>query len=231
MSYIDKLLLYFNILLSYNDVEVRMQLMGKASLSSFLLVVWSIAWYVVALVLALMTCLVVVSLWIDLRGFEIDIPVSFSVDTRAVQVTAPALGVDAAEIRHVRGSMSFPPPSRASVIGPLAFGVIMLALVLWVLGQLSAVFRTLRDRRPFVADNAIRIRRIGYAVILGELARAALVFSANSYAMTHFSANGLRFDARPDVNAFAIVHGLIILAIAEVFRAGTRLDEDQSLTI
>ena len=30
---------------------------------------------------------------------------------------------------------------------------------------------------------------------------------------------------------FAIVLGLIILAIAEVFAAGTRLDEDQALTI
>ena len=49
--------------------------------------------------------------------------------------------------------------------------------------------------------------------------------------MTHFSANGLRFDARPDLNILTIVHGLIILAIAEVFRTGTRLDEDQSLTI
>jgi hypothetical protein len=194
-------------------------------------VVFSVAWYAVALVLALTTCPVVARPWIDTRNFEIDIPVSFNVDARAVQVSAPALGVDAAEIRHVRGSMSFPPPSRASFIGPLALVVIMLALVLWVLGQLSAVCRTLRDRRPFVPDNAIRIRRIGYAVILGELARAALVFSANSYAMTNFTANGLRFDARPDVNAFAIVHGLIILAIAEVFRAGTRLDEDQSLTI
>ena len=58
-----------------------------------------------------------------------------------------------------------------------------------------------------------------------------MVFSANSFAMTHFSADGLRFDARPDLNVFAIVNGLIILAIAEVFRAGTRLDEDQSLTV
>jgi hypothetical protein len=30
---------------------------------------------------------------------------------------------------------------------------------------------------------------------------------------------------------FAIINGLIILVIAEVFREGTRLDEDRSLTI
>ena len=107
----------------------------------------------------------------------------------------------------------------------------MLALVLFVLGQLRAVFRTLRDGRPFVPANATRIRWIAFAVIVGELGRALVMYSSNSYVMTHFSANGLQFDARPDLNVFTIVHGLIILAIAEVFRTGTRLDEDQSLTI
>jgi uncharacterized membrane protein len=108
---------------------------------------------------------------------------------------------------------------------------IMLALALFVLGQLRAVFRTLRDGRPFEPANAARIRWIGLAVIAGEIGRAAAVYFANFHAMTHFSANGLRFDARPDLNLFTVAHGLIILALAEVFRTGTRLDEDQSLTI
>ena len=103
--------------------------------------------------------------------------------------------------------------------------------MLWVLGQLRAVFRTLRDGQPFVPANATRIRWIAFAVIVGELARSAIVFFENYYAMTHFSADGLRFDARPDLNVFAIINGLIILVIAEVFRAGTRLDEEQSLTV
>jgi hypothetical protein len=205
--------------------------MAKASLTGFVAGVLRVAWWFVAVALFLTTCIVLVSPWMDLRGGEIDIPVSFDVDTRTVQVSAPALGVGAAEIQHVRGSMSFPPPSRASVAVPMALVAVMLALILWVLGQLTALFRTLRDRQPFVPDNAMRIRRIGYAVIAGELARAAAVFISNSYAMTHFSAEGLRFDARLDMNLLAIVHGLIILVIAEVFRAGTRLDEDQSLTI
>ena len=206
--------------------------MRNTSVSALLVVLLNAAWYLVALALVLTTCLVAASPWMQPGpNTSIDIPVSFDVDTRAVQVSAPALGIGAAEIQHVRGSMSFMPPSRASVTGPMAIVAMMLALVLWGLGQLIAVFRTLRDRQPFVPDNAIRIRRIGYVVIVGELARAGMVFFANSYAMNHFSANGLRFDARPDINLFAIVHGLIILAIAEVFRAGTRLHEDQSLTI
>ena len=69
------------------------------------------------------------------------------------------------------------------------------------------------------------------SVIVGELVRAAVMYFESYYAMAHFSAEGLRFEARPDLNLFAIMLGLIILVIAEVFSAGTLLDEDQSLTI
>ena len=39
------------------------------------------------------------------------------------------------------------------------------------------------------------------------------------------------FDTWPRLDFATLGHGLIILVIAEVFRAGTRLDEDQALTI
>lgn len=204
----------------------------KASVSSFLTMLLNVGWYVVALALTLTTCLAVVSAFHDVRDAEIDIPVSFSVDARALPVSAPSLGIEAAQIQNVRGSLKFPPPPGASLVAPVLLGLaIMLAVVLFVLGQLRAVFRTLRDGQPFVPANSTRIRWIALVVIFGELARAAVVFFANSYAMTYFSANGLRFDARPDLNVLTIIHGLIILAIAEVFRTGTRLNEDQTLTI
>jgi Protein of unknown function (DUF2975) len=205
--------------------------MTRVSLPSFVTILLTAAWYFVAVALALTTCLVLASPWLDVRGGEIDIPVSFEVDDRAIRVSAPGIGVSSAVVQQVRGSLRFPPPNRASVTFPLALVALMMAVILWVLGQLIALFRTLRDRRPFDRQNATRIRRIGYAVIAGELARATLIFYSNSYAKWHFMADGLRFDAPPDLNVFALVHGLIILVIAEVFRAGTRLDEDQSLTI
>ena len=168
----------------------------------------------------------------DIGGGQLDMPVSFSVDPRALPVRAPSLGIEGAQIEHVRGTVKFSPPPGASLVVPALLGlVVMFALALFVVGQLRAVFRTLRDGRPFVPANATRIRWIAIAVIAGELGRAVVMYSSNSYVMTHFSANGLRFDARPDLNVFTIIYGLIILAIAEVFRAGTRLDEDQSLTI
>jgi hypothetical protein len=231
-----------------------MKALGKRSVASFLTVLLNVAWYVVAFALALTLCLVIASPFIDVSTMTLTIPVSFSLEPRAHLVTAPSLGIGEAQnsgIRlggepgfgfeiddtdkepraQVRGSVRFPTSSRALFGGNAAILGAFLALVLWALGQLRAVFRTLRDGHPFVPANATRIRRIALAVIVIELGRTTAVFFENYYAMTRFSAEGLRFEATPDFDVFAIVNGLIILVIAEVFRAGARLDEEQSLTI
>jgi hypothetical protein len=51
------------------------------------------------------------------------------------------------------------------------------------------------------------------------------------YVAAHFAADHLRFTASPHLDAQAIVSALILLVLAEVFRTGTRLAEDQSLTV
>ena len=206
--------------------------MRKPSISSLLIVVLNVAWYVVALTLVLASCLAVLAAFHGIQGGTIDIPVSLSIDAQALPVTAPSLGIERAQIENARGSLKFSPPEGVPFVGPALAGLaLMAAALLFVVGQLRAVIRTLRDGRPFVPANATRIRWIAFAVIAGELARTTIIYFTNAYAMAHFVANGLRFDVRPDLNVVTIVHGLIILAIAEVFRTGTRLDEDQSLTI
>jgi hypothetical protein len=226
------------------------------SVLAFLAFTVSMSWYLVAIALAVTVCLVAISPFVGLPNMRLTIPVSFSVDPSLIRMTpAPAIaqgesgeyvrvgsGGFALEVGkernsgrvpqlHVRGSLRFPTQSRRLVGGAAVLLAAMLVLVFWTLGQLRAVFRSLRDGHPFVPANAARIRRIAFAVILGETARAAAVFLTNLYASTHFVAQGLRFDGLPDFNVMAVLYGLIILAIAEVFRAGTRLDEDQSLTV
>ena len=210
-----------------------MKAMGKRSVSSLLAALISVGFYTVAAVLVLMLGLASVPLFTDLSNTEMSIPVSFSVETGALGPTAPAPSNAKADIRdaHGSGTLRFPPPSGMVLTTTALLVALGLAIGLWALGQLRAVFRTLRDGRPFVAANAMRIRWIGYAVILGEVVQSLVLFGGNAYARTHFAADALRFDAWPRIDVFAIIHGLIILVIAEVFRAGARLDEDQSLTI
>ena len=218
-----------------------MRVLGRWSVASLLTILVNAASGLVALALVLTAVMLVLAPvvqgpvevsagWIGV-GTKMTIPVSFSVDARTHRVTAPSLGVEDAQLQDVRGLLAFPVRHGVYLYGNMALLAIMFALALWVLGNLRAVFRTLRDGRPFVRANATRIRTIAWLFIIGELARAAMVFFQNYYAMTHFSADGLRFDAPLDLNFTAIIDGLIILVIAEVFRAGTRLDEEQSLTV
>jgi hypothetical protein len=204
------------------------------------------AWYLIAIVLVLAVVLtlaganVAIQIQPDGAGLDIDaahphvtmaIPVSVRVDDRALGVSAPALGIDHAQLLDLKGTLRFPPRRGAFFVANLVLALCSLGLALWVLGLLRSIVGALRAGQPFVAANARRVRLIGWVVLIGEIVRVSVVYFENRYAMTHFAAQGLQFVARPDLSLVAIVHGLIILALAEVFRTGTRLDEDQSLTV
>jgi hypothetical protein len=217
----------------------------RSPVSPVLFVVVNAAWYLVATVLVLTVLLTLAGASVAIQigpdgAFNIDaahphvtmaIPVSVRVDDRTLRVSAPALGIEQTQLLDLQGTLRFPPRWGAFFVANLVLAICSFGLALWVLGLLRSLIGALRAGRPFVAANASRVRSIGWAVIIGEIVRVSVVYFENRYAMTHFAAQGLQFMARPDISVFAIVHGLIILALAEVFRAGTRLDEDQSLTI
>lgn len=154
----------------------------------------------------------------------------------AVEVTAPVHGSSAsietnARIEKLRGNLRFPVRNDAFFSASMLLIVVFCGFLLWVLTLLRHIFRSLSQGRPFVPENARRLRWVGVSVVVCELARAALVYFWSYYTSLHFSANGLRFVPSTDLNGMTIISGFAILVIAEVFREGTRLQEDQSLTI
>jgi DUF2975 family protein len=215
---------------------------------SFLIVLLNIVRVAVAIVLVVTVAVIALALFADIRGLELTVvPPSFGVSpeshnnwtlTIPVSVTidggriaAPSIGIERADIRDLRGSLRFPlQRGRVFIINSLLL-ILVMGVALWLTTELQRVLRTVRDGKPFAASNATRVRRVAWILIAGEFVRATIVYLENSYAATHFTAEGLRFTARPDLSVAAIIQGLIILVIAEVFRAGTRLDEDQSLTV
>lgn len=72
---------------------------------------------------------------------------------------------------------------------------------------------------------------IGIAVIAGTIVLAMADYAGARFAMQYFQAPGITFNAEPHLNVFAILCGATIIAIAEVFRAGAALEDEQSLTI
>ena len=209
-----------------------MRALGPYSVSSFLATVLTIASVGLRIVLALAVCLTVLLPWIRLSSnWQLGIPVAVAIDTQALHVGARSLGVDAARLTEVTGTLQFSPPSRQMLIAPMLMIVTMLVIAIWVLEHLRALFRSLRDNKVFAPANVRHVQRVGWAVILAEPVRAALTYSSHAYARSHFIGDGLRFTTDLDLNLGTIFSGLVILVLAEIFRAGTKLDEDQSLTI
>jgi hypothetical protein len=191
-----------------------------------------IAWYAAIVLLVLSVAMLAIAPFVNPPDVEIglSVPAAFRLVPSAHTVPGVS-GAENVRIINARGDLRFSPRNRVVVANAAVFLIIVFAAGIWVLGQLRGVFRTLRAGQPFVPANAVRIRRIAYAVILSELAHVVISYAATRYVMTNFSLDGVLFETRLEMDGIAIVYGLIILVIAEVFREGTRLDQDQSLTI
>ena len=161
-------------------------------------------------------------------GAEMVLPVAFELERDAARVTSLDRRNTGA-VEKGSGLLRLAAPDRQWIA--VAAAAAVLGLVLWILGELAALCRSVRDGHPFAPRNAARIRRLAVALLLGEGLRAVIVYGAHAYVAAHFAADNLRFTALPHVDAPAIVSALILFVLAEVFRTGTRLDEDQSLTI
>jgi hypothetical protein len=208
-----------------------MKALGERSIASFIRFVLDAAWWLVVVALALLTGLLVFSFFVKLDGnhLTMDVPVSLELDA-SVHGGSASLQTDG-RLEKVRGNLRFPVRNGAFFSGSMFLVVLLLGFLLGVLGQLRHIFRSLSRGLLFLPENAKRIRWVGFTVIFGELGRAALTYFWSYYTSLHFTANGLRFVPSADFNGITIVGGLAILVIAEVFREGTRLHEDQSLTI
>ncbi|MHA7873052.1 MAG: DUF2975 domain-containing protein [Hyphococcus sp.] len=103
----------------------------------------------------------------------------------------------------------------------IAHHFVTFAVMLFVVNRLLEILKTLRFGSPFVKENADRFRGLGYALLIGEGAKFA------------FSFMSLILNAELDTNS-SIISWLSIIAVfvlAEVFREGARMKEEQDLTV
>lgn len=208
-----------------------MKAVGERSIASFIRSVLEAAWWVGVVGLVVLTGLLVFSFLFDLESnnLTMDLPVALELNA-PVHGSSPSVAADA-RLERVRGNLRFPVRNGAFFSASMFLVVLLFGGLLWVVTQLRHIFRALSRGLLFIPENARRLRSVGFSVIVGELARAALVYFWSYYTSLHFTANGLRFVASTNISVIAILAGFAILVIAEVFREGTRLHEEQSLTI
>ena len=94
-------------------------------------------------------------------------------------------------------------------------------IMLFIVNRLLEILRTLRFGSPFVKENAIRFRQVGFALLLGEGAKIA------------FSILDAIFDADIDHEGTLMIWVAIVavFVLAEVFHEGAKMKEEQDLTV
>lgn len=103
----------------------------------------------------------------------------------------------------------------------IAHHFVTFGVMLFVVNRLLEILKTLRFGSPFVKENADRFRGVGYALLIGEGAKFAFGFLS------------LITDSDVEINS-TIITWLSIIAVfvlAEVFREGARMKEEQDLTV
>lgn len=103
----------------------------------------------------------------------------------------------------------------------VVFGITYSAL------QLRRILDSLADGDPFVPDNADRLRRLAIALGTIEIISLLMVIISRTFFHNHFEA--FELDIRIDLIPWAAVAALLILS--HVFREGTRLREEEKMTI
>lgn len=110
----------------------------------------------------------------------------------------------------------------ALLIGAVAIGGSL--IIIW---HLRRLFDSFSSGEPFRKENAQHLRAIWITMLGVELARQALL--ALTAGLLTASGRAMEFHIRIDLAAWISI--FVLIAVAEAFREGARLKEEQELTI
>lgn len=165
----------------------------------------------------IMTVLVTVAMWIVGAMGVIGIPVL------AIGLMASLSG-GSTEFSGIKALADGVMPGQL-VIGLAGLAVIVPG-VIFICMQLRRILLTLADGDPFVPENARRLSRVGIAIAAMELIRIAVVMVVSTMPT-------LVGDEPPRLSTQFIlwISVAALFVLSQVFREGTRLRDEEKMTI
>jgi hypothetical protein len=179
-----------------------MRATGRGSISSFLKLAVDIAWVVACAVLGFIWIVVAISIISMVNG------------------GAPFLGFE---------KIAFNDPRNIAVFS--LHGSILCIGAMIVCAYLRAVFETLVEGDPFVPDNARRFRAIALVLAIMEGGSMFVTTLVRLMLMAFGVAGSEEVSWIPKINWPVWFAVLTLLVLAQVFREGAALREEQKMTI
>jgi hypothetical protein len=132
--------------------------------------------------------------------------------------------------------VNYRPGSRGYLLGITAGYFVLWGMYLTVIRQLRQIFASLTSGQPFLISNVRRLRIIGWLVISAMLFNHAWDWAAVTYMQSVLTLAG-HVPSVPVAFIIDEIHpellfvGAAVLVLAEIFRLGASLQEEQTLTI
>ena len=117
--------------------------------------------------------------------------------------------------------------SPTTFLASLAGLVVLVPGISYICVQLNRILATLTAGDPFIPENAPRLTRIAWTIAIMELARYMLILLLFIFADFGNDVEGVRFS----VSLVAWVSAAAMLVFAQVFREGSRLREEEKMTV
>ena len=112
-------------------------------------------------------------------------------------------------------------------IAALATSFAVLPGIIYICVQLRRILETLADGDPFVPENAPRLLRISITIAIMEVARCVITLMLLIFVDFGDEASGPRFS----ISLIAWVSAAAMLVFSQVFREGSRLREEEKMTV
>lgn len=166
-----------------------------------------------------------------LRGGALKVAFYFQLPSSAYHISSNQLGGSAGHVAVSTGQLGFAHPRLGFVL--VSAGVLALTAGWWlfVLHQLRRLLAELRRGETFARQNAMRLRRVGFAVVAFELARALVIWGGGLYLEHTLVARGMTVRSHFGLDLPLILLGVLLLALAAAFSVGSELAEERALTV
>jgi hypothetical protein len=205
-----------------------MKTLGNKSLSAILAkainIIWWLEWiaYIVVVTVVIMAAII-------RKAFAVDIPVTFT-DTTIRQVQPLNNDFPVGILNTTSGNLSLNVHAAWQNVAMLEIGFTLLfAVVILVTYQLKVIFSSFRQDIPFSEVNISRIRNIAFVLMAYSVVQWLFVIAVNQILIANLRWEHMQLTY--SFNISCLFTAVILIVVAEIFRQGTLLDNEQKLTI
>jgi hypothetical protein len=116
------------------------------------------------------------------------------------------------------------------IVPAILAGAVAIGGGLVIVSRLKRIFRNFASDEPFSADNAGHLRAIWIALLVIEVSRYFIAL-AMKVLVTIGPPENVDVNVSPPISIVSWAAIVVLIVLAEVFREGARMREDQKLTI